>query len=87
MCSHTLMKNQTAVLSVMYLTAIGYVTVVAGIFIDNASDSDRDYIYDYDIDVQLPEIEVPDYIKLLFAGGFLTTLFWVRDTIQHIIII
>ena len=67
----------------MYLTAVGYVTVANGIFIGDASDSDYDYIYDYDIDVQLPEIEVPDYIKLLFAGGFLTTLFWVRDTMQQ----
>ena len=58
-------------MSVMYLTAIGYGMVAAGIFIDFADEYDDE------------DNKIPDYIKLLFAGGFLTTLFWVRDTIQH----
>jgi hypothetical protein len=49
---------QTAVLSAMYLTAVGYVMVFTGILID----------------IDVGNI---DYIRLHFAGGFLTTLFWV----------
>ena len=51
----------------MYLTAVGFVMVIAGIEINT------------DIDIEIPEVDtnVPDYTKLLFAGGFLTTLFWV----------
>ena len=30
-----------------------------------------------DIDIPGVDTSVPDYTKLLFAGGFLTTLFWV----------
>ena len=51
----------------MYLTAVGFVMVVAGLEIND------------DTDIEVPGIDtgVPDYSKLLFAGGFLTTLFWV----------
>ena len=51
----------------MYLTAVGFAMVVAGIAIND------------DTDIEVPGIDtsVPDYTKLLFAGGFLTTLFWV----------
>ena len=49
--------HQTAVLSTMYLTAVGFVMVRWGIYIH---DSDG-----------------LDFINLGFAGGFLTTLFWV----------
>ena len=69
--SHTLTNNQTGVLSVMYLTAIGYGMVEAGIVIDLADD------YDYDYDNGFGDDNIPDHNKLLFAGGFLTTLFWV----------
>ena len=64
--SHTLMNNQTAVLSVMYLTAIGSVLVATGIIIN---------VSVFDIDVQV--LEVADYFRVLFAGGFVTTFFWV----------
>ena len=51
----------------MYLTAVGYGMIAAGIVIN--------------IDIDIPGVDVdtniPDYVKLYFAGGFLTTLFWV----------
>ena len=47
----------------MYLTGVGYGMIGAGI----------------QINTNIPEvdIDIPDYANLLFAGGFLTTLFWV----------
>ena len=51
----------------MYLTAVGFVMVVTGFEIND----------DTDIDIPGVDTGVPDYTKLLFAGGFLTTLFWV----------
>ena len=58
----SLKHHQTAVLSVMYLTAVGFVMVSDGIGIDISNDYHTD---------------VPVDAKLSFAGGFLTTLFWV----------
>ena len=55
--------HQTAVLSVMYLTAIGFVMVFYGIIIDSTS--------------AIPGFVNFNYTNLLFAGGFLTTIFWV----------
>ena len=56
--THLNRHHQTAILSVFYLTAVGFVMVLEGIFI-NGSDNN------------------PDYTNILFAGGFLTTVFWV----------
>ena len=58
---------QTAVLSMMYITALSAVFVSAGIIIRNA---DEVYVFG----------NVPVYIDLLFAGGFLAALFWVGRT-------
>ena len=54
----------------MYLTAVGYGMVVAGVAIRSLND--------------VPEvnIDIPDYLNLLFGGGFLTALFWVCIAIQ-----
>ena len=60
--------KQTAVLSIMYLSAVGFVLVWAGIFIKNTEDIDHD-----DDDSGLL-----DAIDVLFAGGLITTLFWVK---------
>ena len=60
--------KQTAVLAIMYLSAVGYVLVGAGITIKDTEDIDHD-----DDDSGLL-----DAIDVLFAGGFITTLFWVR---------
>ena len=43
----------------MYITAVSWVLVQAGLLIRNVDDG------------------LPVYIKLQFAGGFLTTFFWV----------
>ena len=47
----------------MYLTAVGFAMVATGIVIRNINDN--------------PGGEIPDYINLGFAGGYLTALFWV----------
>ena len=57
--------SQTAVLSIMYMSAIGYGLASGGIYI-NAVDDDDDIPDDYDTG-----------LKLIFAGGLITTLFWV----------
>ena len=58
---------QTAVLSIMYLSALGYVMVFGGIYINSTSDVDvTDQFKDYD-----------KGFKFMFAGGFITTLFLV----------
>ena len=41
-----------------------YITAVSGVMVDTGGD-----IRNYD--------DIPDYKKLQFAGGFLTTFFWV----------
>ncbi|CAI8044894.1 hypothetical protein GBAR_LOCUS24864 [Geodia barretti] len=56
----------TAVLSIMYLSAVGYGMVYFGIYINNISDDDVSGFEDYDRS-----------FKLMFAGGFITTLFLV----------
>ena len=60
--------KQTAVLSIMYLSAVGYVLVGAGIVIKDTEDIDHG-----DDDSGFLQA-----IDVLFAGGFITTLFWVR---------
>ena len=51
----------------MYLSAVGHGMVVGGIYINSTSDDDvPDEFDDYD-----------KGLKLVFAGGFITTLFWV----------
>ena len=57
-----LTPHQTAVLSVMYLTAVGFVMVLNGIFINDS--------------------DTPISANLFFAGGFLTTIFWVKMCIN-----
>ena len=57
--------SQTAVLSIMYMSAIGFGLALGGIYI-NALDDDDDIPDDFDTG-----------FKLMFAGGFITTLFWV----------
>ena len=61
--SFTVYYVQTALLFLIYITAIGYVMIGMCIFI-GLSDG---------------EVEGPfkDSINLLFAGGLLTTVFWV----------
>ena len=51
----------------MYLTGIGYGMIIAGISINDFNESDPP-----------PGAEISEYLNLLFAGGFLTTIFWVR---------
>ena len=51
--------SQTAVLSIMYMSAIGYGLTWCGIYINTFPD---------DLDTSF---------KLMFAGGLITTLFWV----------
>jgi hypothetical protein len=53
----------TAVLSMMYITALSAVFVTAGIYIRNPDDV-------------FISGDVPVYYDLLFAGGFLAALFW-----------
>ena len=48
----------------MYITAVSGVMVLAGTLIRNYDDD----AYDDDL---------PDFVKVLFAGGFMTTFFWV----------
>ena len=50
----------------MYLTAVGYVLVGAGIVIKNTENNNDDFLNDL--------LEAYD---VLFAGGFLITVFWV----------
>ena len=59
---------QTSVLSIMYISAVGYGMVFGGIYIEAISDVENTD----DIDDDLVNGQ-----RLLFAGGFLTTLFWV----------
>ena len=59
--------KQTALLSIMYLSAVGYVLVVTGIVIKNTEGIDHD-----------DDFGLLDAVDVLFAGGFITTLFWVR---------
>ena len=54
---------QTALLSVMYMTAIGFGMVLYGIFIDNA-DGEVEGLY-------------KNSTNLFFSGGFLSALSWV----------
>ena len=57
--------HQTVVIFILYITAIGYVMIGAGINIDEHDDEnevDRNLKASFD---------------LLFTGGFLTTVFWV----------
>ena len=49
----------------MYLTGVGFPMVLAGIQISDINDAN------------VPGVDPPDYTNLLFAGGFLTTVFWV----------
>ena len=58
--------SQTAVLSIMYISAIGFGLAWGGIYI-NALDDDNDGNPD----------DIDSGFKLMFAGGFITTLFWV----------
>ena len=65
----------------MYLSAIGFGMVFAGInirYIQNHKDdySDYDYRYDYDYNNNYLD-EVEEVYNLQFAGGFLSTLFLV----------
>ena len=60
------MKSQTGVLSVMYLSAVGFKLVVAGIAIRGFEDA-----LEVDDDIE-------EFTNLFFAGGFITTLFWVK---------
>ena len=55
---------QTAALSMMYITAVSGVLIQTGIIIHNFAEV-------------FPGGSVPDYYKVQFAGGFLTTFFWV----------
>ena len=56
---------QTAVLSVMYLTAIGYVMIFSGLIM--AAD-----------DVTLAGFDIEfNTFGFFFAGGLITTVFWV----------
>ena len=51
----------------MYLSAVGYGMVIGGIYINSTSDDDvTDQIKDHD-----------NGLKLMFAGGIVTTLFLV----------
>ena len=59
--------KQTAVLSIIYLSAVGYVLVVAGIYIKN---TEHDVFSDRYRHLQ-------EAYNMLFAGGIMTTLFWV----------
>ena len=52
----------------MYISAVGYGMVGGGIYIESISDVENTDNIDDDFD---------NGQKLLFAGGFLTTLFWV----------
>ena len=63
--------KQTAVLSVMYLSAVGFVLVAAGIAIDFDNDNE------YGIDFEVVDDDLRTTFNLLFAGGFITTFFWV----------
>ena len=69
-------KNlQTAVLSIMYLSAVGYGMVYGGIYINSTSDDDvPDQLEDYD-----------KSFKLTFAGGIITTLFLVCCVLVFIV--
>ncbi|CAI8013930.1 hypothetical protein GBAR_LOCUS8768 [Geodia barretti] len=67
--------NQTAVLSTMYLSAVGYGMVFGGIYINSTSDDDvTDQLKDYD-----------NGLKLMFAGGIVTTLFLVCCVLVFIV--
>ena len=60
----------------MYISAVGYGMVGGGIYIESISDVENaDVIIDDDLD---------NGQRLLFAGGFLTTLFWV-SYVQYIV--
>ena len=52
----------------MYISAVGYCMVGSGIYIEALSDVENTADIDYEFD---------NGVKLMFAGGFLTTLFWV----------
>ena len=66
-CPLTCDTKQTALLSIMYLSAVGFVLVYAGIVIKNTEDYDDD-----DDDSGLLEA-----YDVLFTGGLITTFFWV----------
>ena len=51
----------------MYLTAVGFTLIAAGIGINFFNENNAD-----------SRDDLPDYASLFFAGGLLTTLFWVR---------
>ena len=66
-------KNlQTAVLSIMYLSAVGYGMVFGGIYINSISDDD------------VPD-DLDNGLKIVFAGGFITTLFLVCCVLVFIV--
>ena len=52
----------------MYISAVGYCMVAGGIYVESQSDVDISDYTDEDLDKGL---------SLVFAGGFITTLFWV----------
>ena len=54
--------TQTAVLSMMYITALGYGLVYAGIYVHLFAEE---------------HVDVPTAYNLLFAGGFIAALGWV----------
>ena len=54
--------TQTAVLSMMYITALGYGLVSAGIYVHEIAEQ---------------HVDVPTAHSLLFAGGFIAALGWV----------
>ena len=59
----------------MYLSAVGYGMVIGGIYINSTSDDDvTDQLKDYD-----------NGLKLMFAGGIVTTLFLVCCVLVFIV--
>ena len=59
----------------MYLSAVGYGMVIGGIYINSTSDDDvTDPLKDYD-----------NGLKLMFAGGIVTTLFLVCCVLVFIV--
>ena len=66
-------KNlQTAVLSIMYLSAVGFAMVYGGIYINSIFDGD------------VPD-DLENGVNLVFAGGFITTLFLVCCVLVFIV--
>lgn len=59
--------KQTAILTIIYISAIGFVLVLAGFYVK------------YDIENKLDESDERFRVtyNLMFTGGLITTLFWV----------